>query len=194
MGLKENIVHEALRLFSLQGFQNTSIDDILTRTNSSKGGLYNHFKSKDDLFQAVLSEARKIWRRRVLDGLDGLDRPLDQVRRILVNYRDRYLMDSENIPGGCVFVTLSVELDDQRPDLAAAVDEGFTRFKAMLKRLLDQARATGELKAEADPDSLSEMLFAGMLGASVLFGMNKSPRVLKRAIDPLLGYLDGLSA
>jgi len=194
MGLKENIVHEALRLFSLQGFLNTSIDDILTRTNSSKGGLYNHFKSKDDLFQAVLSEARKIWRRRVLAGLDGLDRPLDRVRRILVNYRDRYLMDSENIPGGCLFVTLSVELDDQRPELAAAVNEGFARFKAMLNRFLDQARAAGELKAEADPGSLSEMLFAGMLGASVLFGMNKSPQVLKRAIDPLLGYLDGLSA
>lgn len=194
MGLKENIVHEALRLFSLQGFLNTSIDDILTRTNSSKGGLYNHFKSKDDLFQAVLSEARKMWRHRVLAGLDGLDRPLDQVRRILVNYRDRYLMDSENIPGGCVFVTLSVELDDQRPDLAAAVNEGFTRFKAMLRRLLDQARQAGELKAEADAGSLSEMLFAGMLGASVLFGMNKSARDLKRAIDPLLNYLDDLSA
>lgn len=192
MGLKEKIIHESLKLFSLRGFLNTSIEEILDRTGSSKGGLYNHFKSKDELLKAVLSEARKIWRQRVLEGVGEVDSPLDKVRLVLANYRDSYLLDRENIPGGCLFVTLSVELDDQRPDFAAEIEEGFSRFKAMIKRWLDQAQAGGDLGPEINTRNLSELLFTGMIGASVLYGMSKSPGELKKSLDPLLHYLDRL--
>ena len=66
MELRQKIIQEALRLFSLKGFLSTSIQDILTAANTSKGGLYNHFKSKEDLFFAVMAEARKIWREKNL--------------------------------------------------------------------------------------------------------------------------------
>ncbi|MBM3300095.1 MAG: helix-turn-helix transcriptional regulator, partial [Deltaproteobacteria bacterium] len=119
MTLKDRIVHEALKLFSLKGYMNTSVEEIIARASTSKGGFYNHFKSKDELFLAVLSEARKMWRHRVLHGLDTVDRPVEKLRRILENYHERYLKDAESIPGGCIFVTLSVELDDQRSDFAS---------------------------------------------------------------------------
>jgi AcrR family transcriptional regulator len=56
--LKERIIHESLRLFSLKGFLSTSITDILEAADTSKGGFYNHFASKEDLFFQVLDEAR----------------------------------------------------------------------------------------------------------------------------------------
>jgi len=59
MSLKETIIHESLRLFSLKGFLSTSINDILEAANTSKGGFYNHFASKEELFFEVLDEARK---------------------------------------------------------------------------------------------------------------------------------------
>ena len=58
MTLKETIIHESLKLFSLKGFLSTSIHDILVAAETSKGGLYNHFRSKEDLFLAVLQEGR----------------------------------------------------------------------------------------------------------------------------------------
>ncbi len=192
MDLREKIIHETLKLFSLKGYLSTSIEDILAQTNASKGGFYNHFKSKDQLFMTVLSEARKIWRNRVLDGLDQAGSPLMKVRKILENFRDRYLKDSENIPGGCVFVTLLVELDDQRPEFAKEISEGFSRVLLMMKRLLDEAKASGELKSEVDTEAVSRVLFVGLLGASVLYGMDKSSDELGKSIAPLMDYLDGL--
>jgi AcrR family transcriptional regulator len=50
MKLKEKIIHESLKLFSLKGFLGTSIHDILEAADTSKGGFYNHFSSKEDLF------------------------------------------------------------------------------------------------------------------------------------------------
>lgn len=192
MTLKEKIVAEALRQFSTKGFLATSTADIIQAAGTSKGGLYNHFKSKEQLFHAALGEARRIWRERNLDGVDETARPIDKIKRILANYRDLYLMDSANFPGGCIFVNLIVELSDQQPQLAAAVNEGFVRFKAMLARLLDEARGAGNLKPDVDAGSVVEMIFSGLLGACVLYTADKSRQNLHRTIDTLIGYLDSL--
>ena len=117
MTLKDKIIHASLRLFSTNGFMNTSISDVMAAAGASKGGLYNHFKSKDQLFYAALSEARLIWREKNLDGLDDLDDPVERVTRLFENYQHRYLT-AKDLPGGCIFVNLAVELNDQRPDLA----------------------------------------------------------------------------
>jgi TetR/AcrR family transcriptional repressor of nem operon len=190
--LQARIIHESLRLFSLKGFLSTSVSDIMEAANTSKGGFYNHFASKEDLFFQVLKEARRIWRERVLFGLDEIESPVGKVQRLLVNYRDRYLKDNENFPGGCIFVTFSVELDDQRPHLCKKVNEGFVSLKAMLNRLLDEGKERGELREDVDTSAFTEMLFAGMIGASVLYGVDKSTGSLERSTNSLINYLEKL--
>jgi TetR/AcrR family transcriptional repressor of nem operon len=190
--LKERIIHESLRLFSLKGFLSTSITDILEAAGTSKGGFYNHFASKEDLFFQVLDEARRIWREKNLLGLDEIESPVGKVKKLLENYRDRYLKDTENFPGGCIFVTFSVELADQRPQLAKEVNRGFTGLKGMLKRLLDEGRELGELKGDVGTDAITEMLFAGMVGACVMYGVDKSTASLDRSINTLIDYLENL--
>lgn len=193
MSLKDRIIHESLRQFSTKGYMSTSISDILAAAGTSKGGLYNHFRSKEDLLFAALSEARKIWRQRNLAGLDQLPRPLDKIKKLLENYRDHYLADSENFPGGCVFVTLAVELNDQQPHLAQEVNEGFQRFKGMIKRLLDQEKAAGHLKNGIDTDMVAEMIFSGILGACVAYASDKSRQNLDRNIKGLIAFLTLIS-
>jgi AcrR family transcriptional regulator len=190
--LQERIIHESLKLFSLNGFLSTSVTDIMEAANTSKGGFYNHFASKEDLFFRVLDEARKIWRDRTLAGLDETDSPVGKIQRFLENYRDRYLRDGENFPGGCIFVTFTVELDDQRPHLCKEVNKGFVGVKGMLNRLLDEGKAAGELREEVDTSAITEMLFAGMLGASVIYGVDKSAESLDRSINTLIDYLEQL--
>jgi AcrR family transcriptional regulator len=190
MPLKERIIHESLRLFSTKGFLSTSITDILEAAGTSKGGLYNHFKSKEELFFAALSEARKIWRQRNLAGLHQLERPIDKIKKILENYRDRYLTDSDNFPGGCVFVILAVELSDQRPHLAGEVTEGFVRFKAMVRRLLDEEKKAGRLRDGVDTEQVTEMIFSGLLGACVTYISDKSTANLDHTVKTLIQYLE----
>ena len=192
MNLKERIIRESLKLFSLKGFLSTSISDILQAANTSKGGFYNHFASKEDLFFEVLDEARRIWREKCLSGLEKIESPVGKIEKLLENYRDRYLKDSEDFPGGCVFVTFSVELDDQRPHLSKEVNKGFAGLKVMLKRLLDEGKESGELSSNVSTSAITEMLFAGMVGASVIYGVDKSTDSLDRSINTLIDYLEEL--
>lgn len=193
MNRKDKIIHESLKLFSLKGFISTSIQDIMTAAGVSKGGFYNHFKSKEELFHAVLRESQKNWRARCLFNLDQLARPIDQVRTLLMNYKDRYLKDTEHFPGGCIFITLSVELDDQLPHLSTEINKGFIGLKRMINRLLLEAKEAGEVNAGVNTVNVTEMIFSGMLGASVIYGTDKSSENLDRTINCLIEYLNSLS-
>jgi len=193
MPLKDNIVHEAQKLFSLNGFLSTGINDIIAAAGTSKGGFYNHFSSKEDLFCAVLAESQSIWRDKVLCSINEINSPTDKIIQILNNYRDGYLKDSENFPGGCIFITFSVELDDTRPHLMKEVIKGFDGFRALLNKVLDDAIAQGELPQSLNSDAVTETLFAGMLGASVLYSVEKNDSILDQSIDSLIEYMNFLS-
>jgi AcrR family transcriptional regulator len=192
VNLKETIIHESLKLFSLNGFLSTSIQDILSAANTSKGGFYNHFSSKEDLFHQVLDEARKIWRKKNLCGIDEIKEPIDKIIKLLENYKNRYLLDAENFPGGCIFVMFAVELGDTRPHLAREVQKGFTGLKAMLKRLLDNGQPSAAAYNGINTDTITEIIFNGMLGASVSYSVDKSYEALDKSINSLIDYLDKL--
>ena len=189
MDLKDTIVHESLKLFSLNGFSSTSIQDILSAANTSKGGFYNHFASKEDLFYQVLDEARKIWRERNLSGLDEIDDPIEKIIQLLKNYKDRYLLDAENFPGGCIFIMFAVELGDSRPHLSREAQKGFTGLKAMLKRILDNGGSPAANNG-IDTGTITEIVFNGMLGASVNYSVDKSYKSLDHSIKSLIDYLE----
>jgi hypothetical protein len=110
----------------------------------------------------------------------------------LKNYKDRYLKDADNFPGGCVFITLSAELNHQRPQLSKELEKGFIGLNGMLKRLLEQGKESGELIKAVNTDTVTEILFSGMLGASLSFGVNKSKKSLDKSINALIEYLEQL--
>ena len=192
MSLKEKIIHESLKLFSLNGFLSTSILDIISAAETSKGGFYNHFTSKEELFYQVLDESRKIWRERNLNGLDEVEDSIGKLKQLLANYRDRYLLDAENFPGGCIFIMFAVELGDSRPHLSREVQKGFVGLKAMVKRLLDEGKNSGEFYNGINTDTITEILFNGMLGASVNYSVDKSFDTLDHSINSLIDYIDKL--
>jgi TetR/AcrR family transcriptional repressor of nem operon len=196
MTLKEKIIQESARLFSAKGFSRTSINEILQAAGASKGGLYNHFRTKEELFSAVLSESRRIWREKNLAGLDEIENPVERINRLLENYRDRYLIGSGNLSGGCIFVRVSVEsaeLGDQWPHIAEEVNEGFHRLKSMIKGFLDQARDARQLIDEINTENAADVIFSGMLGASVMYGMDRSTEKLNRTIKSLVEYVWSLA-
>jgi TetR/AcrR family transcriptional regulator, transcriptional repressor for nem operon len=192
VSLKEKIIHESLKLFSLNGFLSTSILDIISAAETSKGGFYNHFSSKEDLFYQVLDESRKIWREKNLNGLDVIEDSIGKIKQLLTNYRDGYLLDAENFPGGCIFIMFAVELGDSRPHLSREVQKGFVGLKAMIKRLLDEGKDSGEFFNGINTDIITEILFNGMLGASVNYSVDRSIDTLAHSINSLIDYVDKL--
>lgn len=50
----ENIITISAKLFAEKGYDKTSMQDIVDALGMSKGGIFHHFKSKEDIFNAVM--------------------------------------------------------------------------------------------------------------------------------------------
>jgi hypothetical protein len=86
----------------------------------------------------------------------------------------------------------AVELGDSRPHLSREVQKGFTGLKSMLKRLLDNGHASATVYNGVDTDMITEIIFNGMLGASVNYSVDRSYDALNKSINSLIDYLDQL--
>jgi AcrR family transcriptional regulator len=53
---RERLLLAARELFTERGYQDASIQDVLDRTGVSRGALYHHFATKEQLFEAVLEQ------------------------------------------------------------------------------------------------------------------------------------------
>lgn len=56
---KENIMYQALTLFSDKGYDGVSMRDIASKVGIKAASLYNHFKSKEDIFNSIIEEMSK---------------------------------------------------------------------------------------------------------------------------------------
>jgi TetR/AcrR family transcriptional regulator, repressor for qacA len=59
--LKERIVSVSKTLFRQKGYSETSIGEIIKMAETSKGNLYHHFESKEDLFLYILEDDMAKW-------------------------------------------------------------------------------------------------------------------------------------
>lgn len=76
---KQEILDAAERLFASKGFDNTSISDILEETGIARGTLYYHFKSKEELLDAVIE--------RMIEGMTARAKEIADRREIPVLQR-----------------------------------------------------------------------------------------------------------
>src|SRR5215208_6601493 len=107
---RKTILDQAVRLTSIHGIQGITIGQLADDLKLSKSGLFAHFKSKEALQIAVLQRAAERFTDVVIRPALKEARGEPRVRALF----DRWMLWSsgEDLPGGCVFVTASVEFDD----------------------------------------------------------------------------------
>src|SRR5580692_9188313 len=64
---RQEILRAAARLFQQQGYDATSMNDVAAALKLSKGGLYHHFQSKDEILFHIMSHAMEITEDRVIN-------------------------------------------------------------------------------------------------------------------------------
>lgn len=76
MSTKERILQEAITLFSVKGYDAVSVGQIAEAVGIKAPSLYKHYKSKRDIFQAILDEMQKRYEEQAaalqMDGNDGM--------------------------------------------------------------------------------------------------------------------------
>ena len=104
---RQDILRTAARLFQQRGYDATSMNDVAAALKLSKGGLYHHFQSKDEMLFHIMNHALDITEERVVKvvrGIQGAEERLRMLIRlhieVVLSVRDREItvMLHENHP------------------------------------------------------------------------------------------------
>ena len=143
------IIHAALELFVTRGFAATKLEDVARAAGVSKGLPYVYFRSKEELFKAVIAEAIGDPLVRATEFVDSFDGPAEQLLRELVTMFRRF---AESPSGGVVKLILAEA--GNFPDVARFFCEDFdVRGRALFAKTLRRGIARGEFRPLPDVDA-----------------------------------------
>jgi TetR/AcrR family transcriptional repressor of nem operon len=188
---RQNITEKSLQVFSVKGYFNTSINDILAATGLTKGGLYGHFASKEDIWYAVYDEAVKIWRSIVFKNTRNVINPLERIEITIENHLSNYL-GKDVFEGGCFFVNMLVEVSGQSEKMSRQILRGFVQFSKLLRRWLEESDEKGLLKKGLNHREISNFIVITLNGAATLYSASKDPSIWKQTITQLRFYINQL--
>lgn len=177
---RDHIVEAAVQLFYRRGYEHTSFSDIADAVQISRGNFYYHFKSKDEILDAVI-EARLVNTRKMLEQweIEG-KQPVDRIRSFI----DILIANRADIKRyGCPVGTLCTELAKLNHPSQGEANRLFTLFRIWLRRQFEL------LGRKADADALAMHLLARSQGIATLASAFHDEKFIKQEVRQLYDWL-----
>ncbi len=176
---RREILAAALALASEAGLEGVTIGALAERTGRSKSGLFSHFGSKEDLQIAILDEAVDRFVSMVVSPALKERRGLPRVRALFERWLD--WAQADFMPGGCIFMAATVELDDRpgpaRDRLVSSEKDWLGVLAGAAKIAVDE----GHFRAGLDVDQFAFELYSIAHGYHTLARLFRDKASLKRA-------------
>ncbi|MBC5772616.1 TetR/AcrR family transcriptional regulator [Pontibacter sp. KCTC 32443] len=162
---RQYIIEQAAHLFNQRGYAGTSLQDIMAATGLTKGGIYGHFESKEEIALAAFKHASAIILQLLSQTIKAHFTATAKLEALLDFYK-KYII-SPPITGGCPVLNTSVEADDTNPLLRASVVKVLNKMHRSLEGIVQQGIQQGEFKTTVNAEQFS-ILFISMIEGGVM--------------------------
>jgi len=185
---REKIVEQAAKLFNTKGYSASSINDVMDATGLKKGGIYNHFESKDDLACQAFDYAAKIAGQKLLSRVESYDNAKDRLFAVIDHFES--LPENPALPGGCPLMNTAIESDDGYPLMQKRVQKAFERFQKLIEKLAADAIEQKQIDTQLKPEQISIFMISTLEGALMLSKVRNSSAPLMVAGEQLRKILN----
>jgi AcrR family transcriptional regulator len=158
---RRQIIEAALTCFARRGFHKTTIQDVVEQSGLSPGSIYCHFNSKQDIIVAVVEE-RHHRERALLQRAFEKQSFAEAVDQLAADFIVALDTPEERAWRRLTVQLWAESLHDRR--LAGAVRDGVESPKAILARMVQRAKARGELPRTLDAHATARLLIAFFQG------------------------------
>lgn len=186
------ILERAAVLFNEKGYYGASLADIMAATGLQKGGLYNHFVSKEQLAVEAFNFSLRAVVKRLRERLEGRKTAADRLRGV-VDFYHSYLNDPP-VRGGCPVMNLAIETDDGNPELRQRAREAMDWMRDWVRRTAAKGVETGEFRADINPDEVATLILSTVQGALMVSKLYGNGVHLERAMKHMYEYIGNLQA
>lgn len=184
------VLEGAVKLFREQGYDNTSVPQLIEKLGICRQSLYKEYGDKRGLYLRALER----WGKREIDSkLNLLSSEGSPFENVLTVVRGWAAYASQCPGGGCLTVTAIVETRDDK-DALAIVEKQVERFEQGFLETLTKAKELGEIKANASPERLARTLISSCYGIGVLNRLAGSAPRIRDTVSLLLEVLNNARA
>ena len=168
---RERILTSAAKLFMHQGFDQTSVDQIMNDAELTRGAFYAHFSSKSDLYQqAIVAAAKKT---PLAQGKPESTNNRDWLEYLIDNYLNiKHLKEEKN---SCPLAFLATDIASREPEVKNTYSQVFKNFKGLVgKYTLKEKHCT-----EEEIEAISAMTIGSVAVARALNNEEDSKQLLE---------------
>lgn len=188
---RQRILARAADVFNTRGFAGTSMADLTRETGIEKGGIYNHFASKEALALEAFDYATELVTQRLQAALAGQEHAIDRLLAIIAVFRS--IVEAPPLSGGCPVLNTAVEADDTAPALRERAETAMSGWLRLIGSTVKGGMARGELHPATDPRQVATVVVATLEGAIMLSKLYADPVHMQRAADHLTVYVRSLA-
>jgi len=176
---RHSILDASARLATVEGIDGLSIGNLARATGMSKGGLYAHFGSKEDLQLATIDFAEEVFDSEVIDPAMGAGDGLARVEALC----EQFLSHVERgvFPGGCFFASVATELDTRPGPVRDRIQAFQSGWAELVASGLRAAQDQGELRPDANVEQLTFEINALLAHANNVFLLQEDRRAFDLA-------------
>ena len=183
---RERIIRQAAPLFNQRGYEGSSMNEIMAATALEKGGIYRHFRSKQELaaeaFDYAWAEAVKTRRH----DIDTVANSVDKLKRYVANFVER----RGSVPGGCPLLNTAMDSDDGNAVLRTRARRALENWQNFLSSIVAQGIKKGEIRRQVSKTKLANLMIATLEGAVMIGRLEQSLDALRDAQTHLNNYLE----
>jgi AcrR family transcriptional regulator len=158
---RQSILDRAVDLASLEGLEGLTIGRLADDLGMSKSGLFAHFRSKEQLQLQTLDHARERFTDLVVRPTLAVSRGEKRVRELFERWLD---WETDALAGGCIFVTASIEYDDQPGVMHDSLLRHQRDWTEFIATVAGTAVSESEFRADVDTRQFAFTMQSVMLG------------------------------
>jgi AcrR family transcriptional regulator len=180
---KETILKKSGILFNTQGYKATSLSNITDATGLTKGAIYRHFTSKDELEIETLTHLSGIMNEKIRGRIKEQTTAGNKLRAV-VKFFESYISNPP-VEGGCPLLNAAVEADDANPELRKTALKILNGLRSSLISILEKGIYYKQLKRGIDKEMYATLFIASLEGAIMMSKLSGNDDDIKRIIKHL---------
>lgn len=182
----DDVLLKAMNIFWQQGYEKTSMQDLVTGMGIHKRSMYDTFGDKHTLYIKALERFASIQSSRLESRIEGVTSAVAAIRLLF----EATIHRSDAEPRGCMLVNTAVELSNHDPEAAARANEAFLDTEALIERLVRHGQEGGEISSRHTAEALAATLHNALIGLRVLVKTVKDKHKLEMIVNTTLAMLD----
>ena len=182
---EEEALDKAMEIFWRQGYEKTSIQDLVDQMGIHRRSLYDTFGDKHSLFVQTLERYESLIAAQIRKQITEEMTTVESIRKI---FELAVYSDNTN-PKGCLMVNTAVELSLLDNEVSQRIKSAFKQTETLIADLLIRGQARGEVARSFDISELARYIHNALIGVRVLVKMTANPKEFDSTIDLTLSIL-----